>query len=585
MLAWCYDRELPVIPRGGGTGYAGGAVPVEGGVVVALDRLTRVRSFEPHWWRAELEAGLTTATVDRLARENGLLFPPNPGAPEQSQLGGNVATNAGGPRAFKYGVTGRWVTGIEAAVAPGELVRIGGATRKDVAGYDLRNLLVGSEGTLGIITSVWLRFVPAPETSVSVAAFYPDRSRAVRRSARCSAAAWCRRRSSTPTPVCWTRRAAPSRAALPGGARFLVLLELDGSADEVRRDREEAIEALSDAAISIFSPADAAEGRALWRWRAGMGPAVTAVTGGRVSEDVAVPPDRLVDVVVGVTEIGARHGLTACSLGHAGDGNVHGCFLLVPGTRPARAGLPLLGRAVRAGAGARRNGVRRARHRLDQARPDGSPVGAGGCPDARRRQGGARPQEPTQSREEDVNAEHLVAVVDCQPGDESRLGRCSAGVRPELSAGAPSATEIVDRAESATVLVTLYTYTRVGADVLERLPGLRLVATRTAGYSHIDVVAAAARGIGVVAVPEARPGGRRVHLRSDADAPARARRGERQHPGGRLGVHRVSGGGAGRQHPGSDRAWPNRPSRGRARERCRDASPRLVAPERPPARG
>ena len=88
VLAWCYERELPVVPRGGGTGYAGGAVPVEGGVVVALDRLTRVRSFEPHWWRAELEAGLTTATVDRLARENGLLFPPNPGAPEQSQIGG-----------------------------------------------------------------------------------------------------------------------------------------------------------------------------------------------------------------------------------------------------------------------------------------------------------------------------------------------------------------------------------------------------------------------------------------------------------------------------------------------------------------
>ncbi len=174
VLAWCYDRELPVIPRGGGTGYAGGAVPVDGGVVVALDRLTRVRSLQPHWWRAEVEAGLTTATVSRLARENGLLFGPNPGAPEQSQIGGNVATNAGGPRAFKYGVTGHWVTGIEAAVAPGELVQIGGATRKDVAGYDLRYLLVGSEGTLGIITAIWLRFVPAPEASVSVAAFYPD---------------------------------------------------------------------------------------------------------------------------------------------------------------------------------------------------------------------------------------------------------------------------------------------------------------------------------------------------------------------------------------------------------------------------
>jgi glycolate dehydrogenase FAD-linked subunit len=331
VLAWCYDRELPVIPRGGGTGYAGGAVPVDGGVVVALDRLTRVRSFEPHWWRAEVEAGLTTATVSRLARENGLLFPPNPGAPEQSQIGGNVATNAGGPRAFKYGVAGRWVTGIEAAVAPGELVRIGGATRKDVAGYDLRNLLVGSEGTLGIITAIWLRFVPAPEASASVAAFYPDPV------SGCAAIGQALGSGLVPAAVEYAdagvldASGGALEAELPAGARFLVLLELDGSTDEVRRSREEAVEALSDGAISILRPADAAEERALWRWRAGMGPAVTAVTGGRVSEDVAVPADRLVDVVVGVTEIGARHGLPACSLGHAGDGNVHGCFLLVPG--------------------------------------------------------------------------------------------------------------------------------------------------------------------------------------------------------------------------------------------------------------
>jgi glycolate oxidase subunit GlcD len=331
VLAWCYDRELPVIPRGGGTGYAGGAVPVHGGVVVALDRLTRVRSFEPHWWRAELEAGVTTATVDRLARENGLLFAPNPGAPEQSQLGGNVATNAGGPRAFKYGVTGRWVTGLEAAVAPGELVQIGGATRKDVAGYDLRSLLVGSEGTLGIITAVWLRFVPAPEASVSIAAFYPEPV------SGCAAIAQVLGNGLVPAAVEYAdagvldASGGAFEGGLPAGARFLVLLELDGSAEEVRRTRQDAVESLSDGAISVFSPADAAGERALWRWRAGMGPAVTAVTGGRVSEDVAVPPDRLVDVVVGVTEIGARHGLVACSLGHAGDGNVHGCFQLVPG--------------------------------------------------------------------------------------------------------------------------------------------------------------------------------------------------------------------------------------------------------------
>lgn len=331
VLAWCYERDLAVIPRGGGTGYGGGAVPVEGGVVVALERLTRVRSLEPHYWRAEVEAGLTTANVARLARENGLLFAPNPGAAEQSQIGGNVATNAGGPRAFKYGVTGRWVTGLEVAVAPGELVRVGGAVRKDVAGYDLRGLLVGSEGTLGIITSVWLRFVPAPERVASVCAFYGDPATG------CAAIGRVVGNGLEPAALEYADEGVldACRAAYPGtipdGATFLVLLEIDGASDEVDRVRSDAVEVLSGDAIELVCPADGSAERELWRWRAGMGPAVTTVTGGRVSEDVAVPPDRLGEIVAAIREIGARNGLPACSLGHAGDGNVHALFLIEPG--------------------------------------------------------------------------------------------------------------------------------------------------------------------------------------------------------------------------------------------------------------
>jgi FAD/FMN-containing dehydrogenase len=164
VVAWCYAHDVAMIPVGGRSGYSGGIVPVGCGdsVGIALDRLDRVRSLDPLRWRMEAEAGVTTATVARRARENGLLFPPDPGAAEQSQLGGNLATNAGGPHAFKYGVTGRWVTGVEAVIAPGELVSFGGPVRKDVAGLDLRSLLIGSEGTLGIITAAWLRLVPAP---------------------------------------------------------------------------------------------------------------------------------------------------------------------------------------------------------------------------------------------------------------------------------------------------------------------------------------------------------------------------------------------------------------------------------------
>ena len=133
VVAWCYAHDVAIVPVGGRSGLAGGAAVVHTGaaaIALSLERLRAVRSFEPELWRMEAEAGVTTATIARLARENGLLFPPDPGAPEQSQLGGTIATNAGGPHAFKYGVTGDWVTGLEAVLAPGELVRVGGASAR-----------------------------------------------------------------------------------------------------------------------------------------------------------------------------------------------------------------------------------------------------------------------------------------------------------------------------------------------------------------------------------------------------------------------------------------------------------------------
>ena len=171
VLAWCYERDVPVVPRGGGTGAAGGRGA--GRRRRARSRpADRVRSFEPELWRIHVEAGVPTVRLKQLVRESGLMFAPDPGAPEQSQIGGNVATNAGGPHAFKYGVVGDWVTGLEAALPPGELVSVGGPIRKDVAGYDLKRLLVGSEGTLGIVTAVWLKLLPAPEAVLPVAIFH-----------------------------------------------------------------------------------------------------------------------------------------------------------------------------------------------------------------------------------------------------------------------------------------------------------------------------------------------------------------------------------------------------------------------------
>jgi FAD/FMN-containing dehydrogenase len=325
VVAWCYDHDVAMIPVGGRTGYSGGIVPVGSTdtVGVALDRLDRVRSFDPLRWRMEAEAGVTTATVARRARENGLLFGPDPGAAEQSQLGGNLATNAGGPHAFKYGVTGRWVTGVEAVIAPGELVSFGGPVRKDVAGLDLRSLLIGSEGTLGIITAAWLRLVPAPAGAFPVAAAYGS----VREG--CTAIDAVLGSGVVPAAIeyldgrCIAAAPAPF---LPSsvGSELLVVCEA-GSVG----DRDALLEALGAGAVA--PPASE-----VWRWRDGVSIAVRAVRGEKLSEDIAVPGERLADAIEQTIEIGARHGLEGCSWGHAGDGNLHSSFLLDPGDHEMR---------------------------------------------------------------------------------------------------------------------------------------------------------------------------------------------------------------------------------------------------------
>jgi glycolate oxidase subunit GlcD len=327
VVAWCYAHDAAVVPRGGGTGYAGGAVPLDGGVVLALERLDRVRSFDPLLWRIQVEAGLRTSELRRIAREVGLLFAPDPGAAEQSQIGGNIATNAGGPHAFKYGVTGAWVTGLEAVVAPGELVRFGGPLRKDVAGYDLKHLLIGSEGTLGVITAAWLRLVPAPEAAWPVVGFFDG--------VRAGAAA-IERVVGSGLPAAaleyldseTMRYAGPTfPGEVPAGA-FAVLAEADGSHDEARRIRTELLEVLGEDALALYAPETSEEIAGLWRWRDGLALVVDAQRGGKASEDIAVPLDRLGEAIEESLEVGRRFGIPAASWGHAGDGNLHTTFLL-----------------------------------------------------------------------------------------------------------------------------------------------------------------------------------------------------------------------------------------------------------------
>jgi len=318
VFAWCYAHDVPLIARGGATGFSGGAVPRSGDeVVLELGRLDRVLAFDPGLWRMHVQAGLSTRHVARIARESGLFYPPDPGAAEQSQIGGNIATNAGGPHTFKYGSTGAWVTGLEACLAPGELVRIGGPQRKDAAGYDLRGLLVGSEGTLGIVTAAWLRLIPAPLQRQVACACYPDARTGC---AGVRAVLEAGVQASALEYLDAGALAAAPRDGLAG--EFAVIAEADAAGV-----LPELLEALAPGAISLVE-ADPAE---IWRWRDGVSIAVTARRGGKLSEDICVPLDRLEAAIEGTVAIGVRHGLEACSWGHAGDGNLHSTFLLGPG--------------------------------------------------------------------------------------------------------------------------------------------------------------------------------------------------------------------------------------------------------------
>lgn len=328
LVGWCYEHDVSLTPRGGGTGFAGAAVP-DGGVVVSLERMNGIRSLDPGQWRMEAEAGCTTAQIQRVARENGLVFPPDPGAAENSTLGGNIATNAGGPHAYRHGVTGAWVTGLEVVLPPGRVVKLGGPWRKNVSGYDLVHLLIGSEGTLGVVTAAWIRLIPAPESRATVMAFYSDAETG------CEALANVTANGIQATALEFLDRGclAASLGAFPfdtpDNPGFAVLAEVDGDVEQTNRSGSELAKALSSGAAGrVLRLDERSEVETLWRWRDGVSIAVTARRGGKVSEDIVVPVERLAEAVKGTIEIGARQGLEACSWGHGGDGNLHSTFLI-----------------------------------------------------------------------------------------------------------------------------------------------------------------------------------------------------------------------------------------------------------------
>jgi glycolate oxidase len=325
ILALCHERRIPVTPQGGRTGMSGGALAVHGGVALSLERLNAIRDIDPANFVAVAEAGVVTQTLQEAVEEIGLYYPPDPSSRGSCLVGGNVAENAGGPHAAKYGVTGRWVMGLEAVFADGRVTVTGGKTRKDVAGYDLTSLLVGSEGTLAVVTAAWLRLIAKPAAWATVLAPFASLEGAA------GAVLDLHRRGLLPSACEMIDRPSVEISSRMKGvgvpfpeAEARLLLDFDGSSDaEVERDVTQTGEILLEGgALDVALATDEAKRRTLWDVRRGIAEAIHDV-GVSVEIDVAVPRSELVALVEGVRRIASAAGLSPFCYGHAADGNVH----------------------------------------------------------------------------------------------------------------------------------------------------------------------------------------------------------------------------------------------------------------------
>ena len=329
---------VPVTPRAGGTGRTGGAVPVAGGIVLATHPLSRILEIDRHNLIAVVQPGVVTADLHAAVEAEGLFYPPDPNSLKTCMIGGNVAENAGGPRAFKYGVTRDYVLGLEACLMGGRVLRTGKRTVKGVTGYDVTALLVGSEGTLGVFTEVTLELVPKPTEVATVLALFDD--------VRASADAVRRIVAAGLVPRCLELMDGPTLGAIraqgvavDARANAMLLIEVDGTGGA---SVDAALLRLGDAlteggkTVDVVVAQDAAQRSRLWDARRMLSPATRKLAKYKLSEDVVVPRSRLVDLLVEVDRIGDQTGIRHLTYGHAGDGNLHVNWLWNdPAERPA----------------------------------------------------------------------------------------------------------------------------------------------------------------------------------------------------------------------------------------------------------
>ena len=324
LMRFASERKIPVTARGAGYGYVGGCVPMRAGVSLSLERMRRIKEISFEDAVAIVEPGVITGELQAAVRAQKLFYPPDPASLAHCSIGGNVATNAGGPRCLKYGVTRHYVIGLEVVLANGDVLRTGGRVHKNKTGFDLIGLFVGSEGLLGVVTEITVRLLPLPPARATLSASFNAMSEAAAAVQAIFAAGFLP--SSLEIADQFTLEAARhdrGHGVIPEGNAHM-LVDVDGPEETVRSEAaalEKLIASRKPNSLTIATTEEGSE--KLWALRREFSNALRATGLTKLNQDIVVPRSRLVDLVEFAGQLQARHGFPVATFGHAGDGNIH----------------------------------------------------------------------------------------------------------------------------------------------------------------------------------------------------------------------------------------------------------------------
>lgn len=328
VLKYANKESIPVIPRGAGTGLAGGSVPVAGGIVLLLKKLDRIIDIDKDNLLAVVEPGVVTGELQSRVDELGLMYPPYPSSYKTSTIGGNVATNAGGLRGLKYGVTKDYVLELEVVSPTGVIFKTGAKTLKSVSGYDMTRLITGSEGTLGIITQTTLKLLPKPEFTQSMLGVFEDIRQAAKTVTEIVNAGVIPVALEIMDKTTITAIEDFKHIGLPKDADAVLIIEVDGIKEAVEKEAEKVAKiARENGAVSVKIAKDESEREDLWEARASALPALARIRPTTILEDATVPRSKITEMITEIQKISEKYRIQIGTFGHAGDGNLHPTIL------------------------------------------------------------------------------------------------------------------------------------------------------------------------------------------------------------------------------------------------------------------